>query len=236
MAQVTIIGGHGKVAMLAHPLLTHAGHEVTAVIRNPDHVAEVEETGAAARVADVETMDTDAIADLINELSTDILVWSAGAGGGSPERTRAVDHDAAVRSIDAAVAAGVGRYVMVSYFDARPDHGVPEDNPFHTYAEAKAAADAYLQASDVPWTILGPSTLTADPATGQIEATTEVDGEVTGGQVSRADVAAVLADTVARSAGSGSALAGVMIHFNNGAVPISDALDAIADGTPTVKG
>ena len=34
---------------------------------------------------------------------------------------------------------------MVSYFGAGPDHGVPEDNAFHAYAEAKTAADEHLQ-------------------------------------------------------------------------------------------
>ena len=49
--RVTIIGGHGKIALLLAPLLVDAGHEVTSVIRNPDHVADVEATGATALVS-----------------------------------------------------------------------------------------------------------------------------------------------------------------------------------------
>ena len=36
------------------------------------------------------------------------------------------------------------RYVMVSYFGAGPDHGVPEGDSFFAYADAKTAADAAL--------------------------------------------------------------------------------------------
>src|SRR5881392_407658 len=73
----------------------------------------------------------------------DAVVWSAGAGGGNPGRTYAVDRDAAIRSMDAAAQFGVGRYVMVSYLGAGPDHGIPAESSFFAYAEAKAAADEY---------------------------------------------------------------------------------------------
>ena len=96
----------------------------------------------------------------------DAVVFSAGAGGGNPARTYAVDRDAAIRVIDAAAQAGVKRFVMVSYFGAGPDHGVPPDNSFFPYAEAKAAADAHLRDSDLDWTVLGPGRLTLEPATG----------------------------------------------------------------------
>ena len=56
MSNVTIIGGHGKVALLLAPLLKKAGHEVSSWIRNPEHVADVEATGAEAVVADPESL------------------------------------------------------------------------------------------------------------------------------------------------------------------------------------
>ena len=51
--RVTIVGGHGKIALLLAPMLVEAGHEVTSVVRNPDHVADDEATGATARVSSV---------------------------------------------------------------------------------------------------------------------------------------------------------------------------------------
>ena len=103
-----------------------------------------------------------------------------GAGGGSPERTYAVDRDAAIRSMDAASAADVSRYVMLSYFGAGPDHGVPEANSFFTYADAKTAADTHLQESGLDSTVARPSRLTDDPSTGRIRSPPDRRGVVVG--------------------------------------------------------
>lgn len=214
MANITIIGGHGKVGLLLAPLLVEAGHDVTSVIRNPDHRDDVTATGATALVADVAASDTEAITELLAD--SDAVVWSAGAGGGSPERTYAVDRDAAIRSIDAAVAAEARRYLMVSYFGAGPDHGVDPSDDFFAYAESKAAADEHLRRADLDWTILAPSALTLDEPTGRIDADAEK-----GASVSRADVAAVIASAIAEPSTIGRT-----ISFNTGDEPIADAIRA----------
>lgn len=121
--KVIVIGGHGKVAQIATPLLINEGYEVTSVIRNPDQVPDIEALGATPAVYDITNLSTEQFADLLS--GHDAVIWSAGAGGGSPERTYAIDRDAAITSIGAAEKAGVKRYVMVSYFGAGPDHGVP---------------------------------------------------------------------------------------------------------------
>jgi uncharacterized protein YbjT (DUF2867 family) len=211
MARVIVIGGHGKVALQLARILTERGDEVSSVFRNPDHSDDVAATGARALVADIERLDTDALAELV--AGHDAVVFSAGAGGGDPARTYAVDRDAAIRVIDAAGQAGVRRFVMVSYFGAGPDHGVPHDDPFFAYAEAKAAADAYLRTGELAWTILGPGRLTLEPATGRI-GVNEAKGQVT-----RADVALVAAAALADESTIGRT-----IEFNNGEVPIAEAL------------
>lgn len=217
MSSIAIIGGHGKVALHLARLLTEQGHTVSSVFRNPDHAADVEATGAQPVAADVEELSTEQIADLLK--GHDAVVWSAGAGGGSAERTYAVDRDAAIRSMDAADAAGARRYVMVSYFGAGKDHGVPEDDGFYAYAEAKADADEHLKASNLDWTILGPSALTLDPGTGRIETGPGVSGT----QVSREDVALVAAEVLQRPG-----TARRTIEFNNGPTPVAEALDSLA--------
>jgi uncharacterized protein YbjT (DUF2867 family) len=215
MTRTTIIGGHGKVALRLATLLTATGHDVTSWVRNPAHVADVEATGAAALVADVEQLDVDEMASRL--VGQDAVVWSAGAGGGSPDRTYAVDRDAAIRSMAAAEAAGVPRYVMVSYFYDRPDHGVPSDSSFYPYADAKAAADQHLRTTGLAWTILGPSRLTDDPGTGRIE----TGPGVAKSSVSRDDVAEVVAQVLETPA-----TARHTIDFNNGPTPIVDAIPA----------
>lgn len=211
MARIALIGGHGKVALQLAQILTERGDHVSSVFRNPDHAGDVAATGATPVTADVERLDTDALAELL--AGHDAVVFSAGAGGGNPARTYAVDRDAAIRVIDAAAQAGVTRFVMVSYFGAGPGHGVPQDDPFFAYAEAKAAADAHLRASDLDWTVLGPGRLTLEPATGRIAM------DKGKGSVSRADVAQVAAAALADDSTIGRT-----IEFNNGDVPIAQAL------------
>lgn len=212
MARIVILGGHGKVALLLAPLLSARGDEVTAVIRNPDHVDDVRATGAEPVVFDIEQRDQAAIAELL--AGHDAVVWSAGAGGGDAARTRAVDRDAAVRSMDAAADAGVRRYVVVSYFGASQEHGVPADNPFHAYAEAKAAADEHLRSSELDWTVLGPSALTLEEGTGRIDVTSSESD-----QVSRANVAEVIAQVLVDDS-----TVGRTILFNDGDTPIAEAV------------
>ena len=216
MARVIVIGGHGKVALRLASILTGRGDEVSSVFRNPDHYDEVAVTGAKPVVADIERLDTDALAGLL--AGHDAVVFSAGAGGGNPARTYAVDRDAAVRVVDAAARAGVRRFVMVSYFGAGPDHGVPQGDSFFPYAEAKAAADAHLRASGLDWTVLGPGRLTLEPATGRI-ALGAPGKRTEKSEVSRADVALVAAAALADDSTIGRT-----IDFNNGDVPIVEAL------------
>lgn len=218
MARVVIFGGHGKVALLLSPILSERGDQVTSVFRNPDHSEEVAVTGAVPVVADIEQLDTDALAKLVT--GHDAVVFSAGAGGGNPARTYAVDRDGAIRVIDAAGQAGVRRFVMVSYFGAGPGHGVAEDDGFFPYAQAKAAADAHLRASDLDWTVLGPSRLTLEPATGRIQTAAAADN-ADNGTVSRANVAQVIAACLIEPSTSRRT-----IEFNDGETPILEALQA----------
>ncbi|OBJ88537.1 SDR family oxidoreductase [Mycobacterium asiaticum] len=211
MAQIIIVGGHGKVALHLARILIERGDRVSSVFRNPDHSADVAATGAEPVTADIEQLGTDELADLVS--GYDVVVFSAGAGGGNPARTYAVDRDAAIRVIDAAERAGVRRFVMVSYFGAGPNHGVAPSDSFFAYAEAKAAADEHLRASGLDWTVLGPGRLTLEPATGRIAI-----GEAKG-SVSREDVALVAAAVVADDSTIGRT-----IEFNNGDVPIAEAV------------
>lgn len=215
MTRIAIIGGHGKVALQLSRTLTEDGQDVTSFIRNPDQAADVAATGATPAVLDVENSTTAELADALR--NHDAVVWSAGAGGGSPERTYAVDRDAAIRSMDAAAEAGVGRYVMVSYFGAGPDHGVPADNGFFAYAEAKAAADAYLRATDLHWTILGPGALTDGPGNGMIDVDPADPSAGTG--TARANVALVAAAVLGLPQTIGRT-----IEFRDGTLPLAAAL------------
>lgn len=219
MAKIVIAGGHGKVALIAEQLLVQAGHEVDALIRDPQQEPDIEATGAKPVVLSLEEAGVDKLAEAFD--GADAVVWAAGAGGGDPARTYAVDRDGASRAVDAAAQVGIGRFIMVSWFGARADHGVDPADSFWHYAEAKYAADRYVQAKAPGWTILGPSGLTLEDPTGKIEI--DDNGSVEHGTVTRADVAALIVAAIDRPE-----LAGKFIRFNNGDTPIDTALDALA--------
>ena len=167
MTDIVVVGGHGKVALQALPLLVAGGAQRARVGAQPRaRWPAVEATGAHPVIADVEHHDT----------RGDRHVCCAAAGPScgppapavaSPRRTYAVDRDAAIRTMDAAASVGASRFIMVSYFGAGPDLDVEPDSSFFPYAQAKSAADGHLALTILAWTILRPSRLTDDEPTGQ---------------------------------------------------------------------
>lgn len=223
-ARVVILGGHGKIALLAAPKLAAAGFAVDSVIRNPDQSSEVEAARANPVVLDIETADTEALADLFS--GAQAVVFSAGAGGGNPERTKAVDLEAAKRSIDAAGQAGVKRFVMVSYAGASVDlDRVDPESSFYPYVQAKNGADEHLRASELDFTILGPGGLTLEPSGGKVliaDEAGDVDGTRPESDVrvtSRELVADVITHVIAESAAVRQT-----VNFYDGQTPIAEAI------------
>jgi uncharacterized protein YbjT (DUF2867 family) len=217
MKRIVVVGGHGKIALSLAELLSSTGHHVHSLVRNPDHEADVSATGAMPVIADIEALSAEELSEIFT--GNDTIVFAAGAGGASPERTYAVDRDAAIRTMDAAAHAGVNRYIMLSYRGASLDHGVPEDNSFFAYAEAKAAADEHLRTSPLKWTIVAPGALSSEPASGNID----VGDGATSENVSRDNVARVLAAVI-----DSDKTIGHTIEFMDGSTPIGDAIAAIA--------
>jgi uncharacterized protein YbjT (DUF2867 family) len=218
MSRVIVIGGHGKVALLLLPILSARGDRAVGVIRDAAQGDDVRAAGGEPLVADVEALDVDGIASLLE--GADAVVWSAGAGGGDASRTYAVDRDAAIRTMEAAERAGVRRFVMVSYSGSRPDHGVAEGDSFFAYAVAKAAADEHLRGTSLEGTIAAPSRLTLDAPTGRIAIIPDAElGSPS--EVPRADVAAFVAAALAEPASIGRTY-----RFRSGDTPIAEVLAA----------
>lgn len=211
--RVMIAGGHGKIATHLERLLAERGDEAVGIVRNPDHVADLERMGAKAVVLDLERSTVDDVVGAIE--GADAVVFAAGAGPGSgPERKHTVDRDAAVLLADAALAAPVRRYLMVSAINV--DEADPDsDEVFQVYLRAKADADAYVRAQDLDWTIVRPGRLTDDPGTGQVR----LGPDVGYGEVPREDVAAVLLGVL-----DDPATAGKQFNLVGGGTPIATAL------------
>lgn len=221
--RIIILGGHGKIALLALPKLKAAGYDVDAVIRNPDHSDDVRYAGGKPVVLDIEQASR---ADLAAAFAgADAIVFSAGAGGGSPERTRAVDYEAATRSLAAAEEAGVKRFIMVSYVNAATDiHRLDPANAFYPYAKAKHDADEALRNSALDYTILGPGRLTLEPASNKLRLVDDATaGEVPEAQrvTSRDNVASVIAQLVRTGAAKRQT-----VNFYDGDTPIAEAFES----------
>ena len=191
--RVVIAGGHGQIALLLEKVLAGRGDHPVGVVRNPDHVEDVEATGAEAVVLDLEDTDVAALTDVVK--GADAVVFAAGGGPNSgAARKETVDKGAAVLLAEAAEQAGVRRYVMVSSMGT--DKADPDsDDVFQVYLRAKKAADDDLRARDLDWTVVRPGRLTNDTPSGRVQV-----GTLPRGEIPRADVASVLATVLTEDA------------------------------------
>lgn len=214
--RVVIAGGHGKIALLLEQLLAARGDTPVGLIRNPAHTDDLAAAGAQAVVLDLENSSVSQVAETL--YGADAVVFAAGAGPGSGvSRKQTVDRDAAILLADAAESAGVGRYVMVSAISA-DDRSLDGDYDeiFLAYIHAKSEADADVRArSGLRTTIVRPGLLTDAPGTGRVQV-----ADSTGrGEISRADVAAVLLAVL-----DSPATAGRTFEVIGGETPIAEAL------------
>ncbi|KAI1321538.1 NAD dependent epimerase/dehydratase [Xylariaceae sp. FL0255] len=213
---VLLLGGSGKVSQFLTPMLLQRSWTVTSIIRNPDQVANLQKLAEGqsgklnVRVWSLEDVKSDEQAKgLIDEVKPDYVVWSAGAGGkGAPERTWAIDRDAACHFIRASVATpSVTKFVMISFLTSRLqcapwwDEEIWEEalsgilKQLERYYRAKVAADQVLyeegkkRPADFAAICLRPGALTQNPVGKVILGKTSV----TRGPTSRATVADITA-------------------------------------------
>jgi uncharacterized protein YbjT (DUF2867 family) len=213
--RIVIAGGHGQIALRLERLLHDRGDQAAGIIRRPEQAGDLLAAGAEPVVCDLESASAADVTRLLE--GADAAVFAAGAGPGSgAARKETVDRAAAVLFADAAEAAGVRRFLVVSAMgaDSEPPRGT--DPVFAAYLRAKAAADADVRArSALDWTILRPGHLTNDPGTGQVTLAPRTGP----GSVPRDDVAAVLIALLDEPA-----TAGQLLELISGPTPIPQAV------------
>jgi uncharacterized protein YbjT (DUF2867 family) len=211
--RVVIAGGHGQIALLLEERLSRRGDTPVGIVRNPDHVPDLEQRGAQAVVLDLEKAGVEELAAVVE--GADAVVFAAGGGPGSgAARKESVDKGAAVLLADAAERAGVRRYLMVSSMGT--DQADPaSDDVFQVYLRAKKAADDDLRGRDLDWTIVQPGRLTDEPGTGQVT----LDPGAQPREVPRADVAHALVAAL-----DSPATIGKQLTLLTGPVPVEEAL------------
>ena len=214
---VVIAGGHGKIALRLTARLAARADIVTSLVRNPDHRPDVEQAGGRPVVVDLEATTVDDLAPILS--GADAVVFAAGAGPGSgAARKDTVDRAAAVLLAEAALAAGVQRYLLVSStgVDDPPRPGT--DEVWAAYLAAKKAAEEAVRASALAWTILRPGALTDDPGTGRVLL---APPPVPRAEVTRDDTAAVLVALL-----DTPATAGKILELRAGDTDVDEAVRA----------
>ena len=184
--RILVIGANGQIGRIVVDKLKDSEHKPVAMVRKEDQAAAFKEEGVETVFGDLE-QDISRVFDNI-----DTVVFTAGSGPHTgADKTILIDQEGAMESIDLARENGVKHYVMVS--------GLGVENPrqagdkMRPYMHAKYRADEHLKQSGLSYTILRPGLLTNDPATDKVAL---FDNQPEPGEVTRADVASVLAEII----------------------------------------
>lgn len=185
--KVFVVGANGKVARhFADFVRDDETLEELAMIRNTDQKPFFDERG-------IETVYLDLIKDSIDDIAnamkgSDVVLFSAGAGGSGYDQTILIDLDGAIKAMTAAEQAGIDRFVMVSTFRTGREEMV-KDNSLQIYTIAKNYADEWLKnRTNLDWTIVHPGILVDTEGTNQIKVGSDFDIN----EIPRQDVARTL--------------------------------------------
>lgn len=212
---VSILGAHGSIARQLTPMLTERGHTVRGLVRAEDQFDDLRADGAEPVLCDLEAIAGEELDALL--APSDVVVFAAGSGPGSgPERKLTMDRGGAIKSVRSAARVDADRFVIISSMGA--DRAPSDDDTFSVYLRAKADADDAAREADIDATIVRPGRLTDDDPTGRVTL-----AETTGrGEISRADVAAVLTELIESGRGRNTTF-----ELIGGDAAISQAVSAL---------
>jgi putative NADH-flavin reductase len=197
--KVTILGASGRTgAHLLHRALA-AGHEVTAVVRNPTSIS-VDHPRLRVVAGDVTN-----VASMIEAIEGTDAVCSV-LGSGAPRRPTTLYSSSVATVIDAMHAVGVRRIVVVTAIPAEPDtlktfveravvHPV-----LHVFFgggyDDMVRMEQLIRDSDTDWTVVRPPRLTNSPPKNRYS--TAVDERLKhAAKIARADLALAVLDMAA---------------------------------------
>ncbi len=178
---VLVAGASGGTGQQIVRMLVQQGVPVRALVRDAGRA-----TGLGA--AEVAVGDTTWPETLVAALAdVGAVICATGTRQLQSEAgPQAVDHRGVAHLAQAALDAGVGRFVLISSIAVtRPDHPL---NRMGRVLDAKLAGENALRASGLAYTIIRPGGLTDDPGG---EPVRFEQGDTMSGRISRADVAAV---------------------------------------------
>jgi divinyl chlorophyllide a 8-vinyl-reductase len=144
--RVLLLGATGTAGQGTARALVTAGHDVTCVVRS-EAARDVLPRRAAMVIGDV--TDTGAMARVMSDGAFDAVVSCLTSRTGSPRDAWAIDHDAQMVALQAAMASGVAHFVLLS--------AICVQKPLLEFQRAKLAFEAELVASGLTYSIVRPT-------------------------------------------------------------------------------
>lgn len=159
--KIFVAGAAGVVGRCLLPMLIEAGHEVTGMTRSESKLAQIEESGAKAVVADA--FDRDKLYQLIGDFRPDVVIHQLTALSEWNLADNARIRTEGTRNlVDAALAANVPRMIVQSISWAYEPGNVPasetESLDYEAPAPRKISVDGVIAmeqaASDMPHSVI----------------------------------------------------------------------------------
>lgn len=143
---ILLAGGTGTLGRKVIPLLLARGLDCRVLARHADGAGEL---GPGVETVTADVGDRPAVERAMQGVDT-VVSMIQGFGGPDALGARTVDRDGNLTLIEAAVAAGVRHFVLLSIDQAAPDH------PSELF-RMKYAAETALRSSGLRWTIIRPT-------------------------------------------------------------------------------
>lgn len=144
--RVLVLGATGTIGRATTAALVDAGHKVTCLVRPTSDARELD--GATIKRGDVTdpvSLQSNAFADK----PFDAVICCLASRTGAPKDAWAIDHQATLNAIDAAKAAGVHHFILLS--------AICVQKPVLAFQHAKLAAEQALIASGLTYSIVRPT-------------------------------------------------------------------------------
>jgi len=157
--EVLVAGATGQTGKLVVKQLQANGYRVRALVRDADKARA--ELGPAVTYVQGDVKDPASLGPAV--AGVDYVVSSIGARGkDGPDRPEMIDYQGVAHLVDAAKAAKVRQFVLVSSRGVtQPDH--PLNRMFGNVLAWKLKGEDYLRASGLPYTIVRPGGLLNAP-------------------------------------------------------------------------
>lgn len=146
--RILVAGATGTIGRALVKRLANDGHAVTALLRANAQVTNLPEL-AGASVAHASLSDPEQLARVFAATTPDIVISCIASRSGAPKDAKAIDYEANVALLTAALTAGAPHFILLS--------AICVQKPLLAFQHAKLAFEADLIASGIGYTIIRPT-------------------------------------------------------------------------------